>query len=62
MRQKDISTPQPDEATSPITTRAYAADKFANLKGHEYIRARNLGKLERPVQTSALDAANGGKL
>ena len=44
-----------------VTVRVTAPDPYAGLKGHAYIKARNLNKPVRPVQTSAhfLPAGNG---
>jgi hypothetical protein len=36
-------------------------DPYRGLKGHAYIAARGLGKLTRPVQTSALTEARIGE-
>jgi len=36
-----------------VSIRAGATDAFTGLVGHAYIKARGLGKLSMPVQTSA---------
>ena len=49
----DIESPSSGECHTPechLTVRANARDNYAGLKGHDYIKARGLGKL---VQTSA---------
>lgn len=41
--------------TPVVRTRAIAADPYEGLKGHAYIKARNLSQPVPRVQTSALN-------
>jgi hypothetical protein len=53
---------QPEDLVAPVIVRATAHDQYEGLKGHEYILARGLGKMNKLVQTSAqATAARGAK-
>jgi len=42
-----------DDQAGPVITRVTALDPYKGLKGHDYIKARNLNKPVQRVQTSA---------
>lgn len=46
-----------EEDIGPVRTVAVAVDRYQGLKGHDYIKARNLNpQVQRHVQTSAQTA------
>jgi len=49
------STPSDECELGPVRVIATAIDKFHGLKGHDYIKARNLNPPVKRVQTSAHD-------